>query len=52
MPGRMAQLRAKGGDEAVELARFMRLAQVWGVIMIGSAIGLATAVIQLVLAYQ
>lgn len=52
MPRKLAQLRAKGGDEAVELARFMRLAQVWGIIMIGSALGLAAAVIQLVLAYQ
>jgi hypothetical protein len=31
MPGRLAQLRAAGGDDAVQLARFLRLAQVWGI---------------------
>ena len=33
-----------------QLARYLRLALVWGVIMVGSALTLAAAVIQLVLA--
>ncbi len=52
MPGRLAQIRAKGGDEAVEMARFLRSAEVWAILMIGSALALAAAVIQLALAYQ
>jgi hypothetical protein len=36
VPGRLAQLRA-AGDDAVQLARFLRLAQVWGILVIGSA---------------
>ena len=45
-------LRAEGGEEAVQLARFLRLAEVWAIIMIGSALTLVAAVIQLALAYQ
>jgi hypothetical protein len=48
----LTRLRAEGGGEAVELARFLRLAGVWTIIMIGSALALAAAVVQLVLAYQ
>jgi hypothetical protein len=29
VPGRLAQLRVAGRDDAVQLARFLRLAQVW-----------------------
>ena len=50
MRRRLAQLRAAGGDDAVQLARFLRLAQVWGILMIGSALALVAAGIQLALA--
>jgi hypothetical protein len=52
MPRKLAQLRAKGGDEAVQMARFIRLAEVWAILMVGSALALVAAVIQLALAYQ
>jgi hypothetical protein len=48
-PRILIQLRAKGG-EAVELVRFLRLAEVWTILMIGSALALAAACIQLALA--
>jgi len=51
MPHTLAQLRAKGGEEAVQMARFIRLAEVWSILMIGSALALAAGIIQLVLAY-
>ena len=46
----LTRIRADGGEEAVELARFLRLAGVWTIIMIGSALALVAAVIQLALA--
>lgn len=52
MPSSLKQIRAHGGEEAVQLARFARLAEVWTILMVGSALGLAAAVIQLALAYQ
>lgn len=52
MPSSLKQIRADGGEEAVQLARFARLAEVWTILMVGSALGLAAAVIQLGLAYQ
>jgi hypothetical protein len=52
MPRRLSELRDKGGEEAVEMTRFLRSAKVWGILMIGSALGLAAAAIQLALAYQ
>ena len=52
MPGKFSQIRTKGGDEAVQLARSLRAAEVWAIIMVGSALALMAAVIQLVLAYQ
>jgi hypothetical protein len=48
----LAGVGAEGGDEAVTLAQFLRQAEVWGIIMIGSALGLAAAAIQLALAYR
>jgi hypothetical protein len=51
-PGRLADIRAESDDDAVKLAYFLRLAGVWGILIIGSGLGLAAAVIQLVLAYQ
>jgi hypothetical protein len=48
----LTRIRADGGDGAVQLARFFRLAEVWAIIMIGSALALAAAVIQLALSYQ
>jgi hypothetical protein len=50
LPLRLAQLRAKGGEEAVQMARLIRLAEVWGILMVGSALALAAAAIQLALA--
>ena len=52
LPESVARVRARGGDEAVELARFLRLAEIWVILMLGSALALAAAAIQLVLAYQ
>jgi hypothetical protein len=49
---KLALIRAKGPDEDVQLARFLRLARVWRALMIGSAFALVAAVIQLVLACQ
>ena len=48
----LTRLRDEGGEEAVELARFLRLAEVWAIIMIGSGLGLVAAVIQLAIAYS
>jgi hypothetical protein len=42
----------EGGEEAVELARFLRLAEIWAIIMIGSGLGLVAAVIQPVWSQQ
>jgi hypothetical protein len=50
MPRRLAQLRAAGGDDTVQLSGFLRLAQVWGILMIGSALALVAACIRLALA--
>jgi hypothetical protein len=52
MPRKLAELRSKGGEEAVQMARFIRSAEVWAILMVGSALALAAAVIQLALAYQ
>jgi hypothetical protein len=52
LPESIAPVRSRGGDEAVELARFLRLAEVWFILMIGSALALAAALIQLALALQ
>jgi hypothetical protein len=52
MPRRLAQLRAAGGDDAVQLARFLRFAQVWGILMLGSALALVAACIQPALAWH
>jgi hypothetical protein len=46
----LAQLRAAGGDDAVQLARFLRFAQVWGILVLGSALALVAACIQPALA--
>jgi hypothetical protein len=48
----LIRLRNEGGEEAVELARFLRLAEVWAIIMIGSGLGLVAAAIQLAVAYS
>jgi hypothetical protein len=50
-PRKLAQLAARDPGEAVELARFLRLAEVWSILMVGSGLALAAAVIQLILAY-
>ena len=50
-PRRLAHIRAEA-DDAAKLAQFLRLAVVWGIIMVGSALALMAAVIQLALAYQ
>ena len=51
VPRKMTEIRSKGGDDALELAKLLRLAGVWGVLMLGAILVLAAAVIQLVLAY-
>jgi hypothetical protein len=43
---------AAGGDDAFQLARFLRFAQVWGILMLGSALALVAACIQPALAWQ
>ena len=52
MPRRLAQLRAAGGDDAVQLARFLRFAQVWDILMLGCVLALVAACIQPPLAWQ
>jgi hypothetical protein len=52
LPGSLKKLREQGGDDAVKLARYLRAAKVWAVLTVGSALVAASAVIQLVLAYQ
>lgn len=49
LPNKLAEIRDTGPDEAVELARFLRLSTVWGILMVGSALALAAACIQLAL---
>jgi hypothetical protein len=49
-PRNLVQIGNGNGDDAVKLAQFLRLAMVWGILMVGSALALAGAVIQLVLA--
>jgi hypothetical protein len=49
-PSTIAQVRTEGGNEAVQLARFLRLAVVWSILTAGSALALIAAVIQLALA--
>ena len=43
MPRKLAEVRVSGEIEAVELARFLRLAGVWTILMIGSAFALVAA---------
>ena len=50
MPRKLSQLRAKGGDQAVDMVRLIRSAEVWAIIMAGSALTLVAACIQLALA--
>jgi len=49
---RWRELRAEGSESAVEVKHFLRIADVWAILAFGSALTLAAAVIQLVLAYQ
>jgi hypothetical protein len=44
----LAQVRADGGEKAVELARFFRQATVWGMLTVGSGAVLAGAVVTLI----
>jgi hypothetical protein len=44
----LAVVRAGGGEDAVELARFFRQAIVWGMLTLGSALVLAGAVVTLI----
>ena len=52
LPEALGRARVEGGEQAIQLARFMRLAEVWAVLMIGSALALAAAAIQLAVAYS
>jgi hypothetical protein len=47
VPRNIVQISAEGGDDAVQLAQFLRLAIVWGILMIGSMLALVAAAIQL-----
>jgi ABC-type Fe3+-siderophore transport system permease subunit len=51
IPEELDKICVGGGDEARELVRFLRTAEVWAIIATGSALALAGAVIQLILAY-
>jgi hypothetical protein len=51
-PSKLAEIRNKGGEEAVELREYLRSAAAWGVLMAGSTLVLVATVIQLALAYQ
>ena len=48
----VARICAGGEEKGVQLAQFLRLAEVWGILAIGSILALATAVIQLRLAMK
>ena len=43
----IVQISADDGDDAVQLAQFLRLAIVWGILMIGSMLAVVAAAIQL-----
>ena len=45
-----SRIRTGGGEEGAQLARFLRLAEVWGILAIGSVLALVAAIIQLRLA--
>ena len=51
VPRKLPELREHGDPEAIDLARAVRSTAVWAVIMIGSALSLASGIILLVLAY-
>jgi len=51
-PGNLESLRKAGGENAVQLARYLRRARIWAVLQVGSVLILVAAVIQLALAYQ
>lgn len=51
VPRKLPQLRDHNVPEAVDLAKAVRSTAVWAVIMIGSALSLASGIILLVLAY-
>jgi hypothetical protein len=50
MPRTMARIHANGGQNAVDMVRFLRAAEIWGILMVGSALTLAAACIQLAIA--
>jgi hypothetical protein len=51
-PGKLRAIRAYGTGAAEAFARLIRLTAVWSIIMIGSALAMAAAIIQLVLTYH
>jgi hypothetical protein len=51
IPLKIAAIREAGGEEAARLARLLRQAAVWLVLMAGSALILAAVTIQLALSY-
>jgi hypothetical protein len=51
IPLKIAAIRQVGGEEAVHLARLLREATAWSVLMMGSVLILAAVTVQLVLAY-
>ena len=50
IPAKMRTIRIQGGEEAAQLAEFLRLTEVWAILMMGSMLALAAAAIQLALA--
>ena len=48
----VGKIREGGGKDAAEAARFLRAAEVWAILAIGSVLALAAAVIQLRLAVK
>jgi hypothetical protein len=51
-PRKLGQIRAGGGDDAVRLNQLIRLASMWLILMAGSVLLLAAALIRLALAYR
>ena len=49
--GALARVRTEGGKNALQLARLIRQAEIWGLLMLGSALVLMGSVVALIRAY-
>jgi hypothetical protein len=47
-PFAMRRLRKSGGEDAVQLARFLRTAVVWSILMLGSGLLLIASILTLI----